>query len=279
MKKNIFVWSFISVMLLAVVLSGCQPIRGAKELLSPPPSCPIEGQKICNKQCVDPLTDIDGNTYKVVTIGDQCWMAENLKVSHYASGDLIPQISSQILYWNDEAVRPEGWVNYAWNSSNDAIYGKIYSWPVITNSKGLCPVGWHVPSDEEFTKLEGFADTIYEWDSQDPGWTAIAPAVRGFDCGKKLKSITGWTEILQNTDDFGFNAIPGGYKRNNAYPFYGRYWYSVFWTSTPGPNGPGWLRMYSTATNGVPRGYGPVGNSPKGPEGAYVRCIKDSTVK
>jgi len=252
-----------------------------------------ENSKNCPSDCFSQstnittgtVTDIQGNTYKTVKIGEQWWMAENLKTSKYRNGEDIGQISSSINYWPNNSIK--GWVNYAWNSSNDAIYGKLYSWPVIIDSRGLCPVGWHVPTDEEFTKLEGFADTQYEWDSLDSGWTNTDFMGRGFDCGKKLKSVDGWrTGAVLNTDDFGFNAIPGGYKRNVALSFYGgpnengTLWYAVFWTSTSskGYLNRGWLRLYSGAGDRVIRVYA-QDNIAKGPEGAYVRCIKDSSVK
>jgi len=282
---------------LATSTYTCPNNKCEKDLGENSKNCPQDCYSQSTNITAGTVTDIQGNIYKTVKIGEQWWMAENLKTSKYADGTLIPQISSRIIYWNLEKTIPEGWVNYAWNSSYDSVYGKLYSWPVINNSKNICPTGWHVPTDEELTKLEGFADTQYEWDSMNPNWTVLAPTPRGFDAGKKLKSVSGWRiGGASGTDDFGFNATPGGYKRNNACPFYGGplystpycqgnddpsegFWYSVFWTSTPGrnpPSYPGWLRMYSAGTDGVPRGYGPVGNSTKGPEGAYIRCIKDS---
>ena len=79
----------------------------------------------------DTVTDIDGNVYQTVQIGDQFWMAENLKVTHYQNGDEIP-----CNVYNDDP-------------SNAAIYGRLYNWYAVDDERGICPEGWHVPSDDE----------------------------------------------------------------------------------------------------------------------------------
>jgi uncharacterized protein (TIGR02145 family) len=228
------------------------------------------------------LTDIDGNVYKTVKIGNQWWMAENLRVKRYRNGDTIPELYSDIAYWYDNTF--EGWANYNWDSAYDSTYGKIYSWTAVNNSKHLCPDGWHVPSDEEFTILSGYVDSQYEWNSTDPSWLNTNSEGRGFDAGKKLKSKKGWSGSCSNMglDTYGFNALPGGYKRNLHFPFYGGpypddLWYAVFWTSTPSPGylNRGWIRLYSCGTDKEIRTF-QVNNTEKLAEGAYVRCIQDN---
>ncbi|SVB66406.1 uncharacterized protein METZ01_LOCUS219260, partial [marine metagenome] len=84
------------------------------------------------------VTDIDGNVYQTVQIGDQLWMAENLKVTHYQNGDEIP-----CNVYNDDP-------------SNSAIYGRLYTWYAVDDERGICPEDWHVPTDEEYTVLTDY---------------------------------------------------------------------------------------------------------------------------
>ena len=110
------------------------------------------------------VTDIDGNTYRTVRIGDQIWMQENLRVTHYADGTAVPFVENSTnwdaLEWDDKA--------YCWydNSvANKDIYGGLYTWAAAMNGElsseanpsgmqGVCPNGWHLPSDSEWKQLE-----------------------------------------------------------------------------------------------------------------------------
>jgi len=106
--------------------------------------------------CSD-VEDIDGNCYQTVQIGEQVWMAENLKVTHYNDG-------SEIQYVQSESSEPDVWVNlstgaygyYNDDPSNLNTYGNLYNWYTVDDSRGLCMDGWHVPSDEEIMELEMF---------------------------------------------------------------------------------------------------------------------------
>ena len=101
------------------------------------------------------VTDIDGNVYETILIGDQLWMAENLKVIHYNDGDeILTGYSGSEWSWLDSgayAVSPDD--N---NPSNAEIYGNLYNWYVVDDDRGVCPENWHVPSDAEFTVLTDF---------------------------------------------------------------------------------------------------------------------------
>ena len=88
------------------------------------------------------VTDIDGNIYETILIGDQLWMAENLKVTHYQNSDEIPYI------YNDPQYG--AYINYNNNADNVAVYGRLYNWFTVNDERGLCPDNWHVPSDDEF---------------------------------------------------------------------------------------------------------------------------------
>lgn len=155
--------------------------------------------------------DGDGNIYQVDTIGTQIWLAENLKTTRYNDGSVIPHIPD-VLSWSTRTVPA-----YCWYSNKESIYkaqyGALYNWYTV-NTGRLCPAGWHVPTDAEWDTL-----TIYL------GTDSLA--------GGKLKEIgtTHWAEPNTGaTDEFGFTALPGGYRRYNGVfideRFYGYWWNS-----------------------------------------------------
>jgi hypothetical protein len=96
------------------------------------------------------LTDIDGNKYKTVKIGNQWWMAENLSVSHYRDGTSIPKVTEETQWAN---LTTGAWCYYNNDSDLGIIYGKLYNWYAVNDSRGLAPAGWHIPSDAEWTIL------------------------------------------------------------------------------------------------------------------------------
>jgi uncharacterized protein (TIGR02145 family) len=100
------------------------------------------------------ISDVDGNTYKTVIIGDQQWMAENLKVTKFNDGTGIPN-ASLWLDWSENDTT--GWCNYYNKAEYNAKNGKLYNWnvvsPVKNGEKNVCPKGWHVPNDAEWDKL------------------------------------------------------------------------------------------------------------------------------
>src|SRR5574344_1985932 len=98
------------------------------------------------------ITDIDGNTYKTVTIGTQTWMAENLKVTKYNDGIAIPNVTDATA-WSE--LTTGALCDYDNTPSNSETYGKLYNWYAVNTGK-LCPTGWHVPSDAEWTILENY---------------------------------------------------------------------------------------------------------------------------
>ena len=97
------------------------------------------------------LTDIDGNGYDTVKIGSQFWMKQNLNTAHYRNGDIIPQITSTNLW---ATLYTGAW---CWYNNDPAIYaatyGRLYNWYAVNDPRGLAPMGWHVPTDAEWTTL------------------------------------------------------------------------------------------------------------------------------
>jgi uncharacterized protein (TIGR02145 family) len=216
------------------------------------------------------LTDIDGNVYQAVKIGDQCWMAEDLKVGTYPNGDAIPYIDDNatwgVLADNNTS---DAYTVYD-DDNNDGVvdianpdYGYLYSyaaaigdnWARDNNAnQGVCPDGWHLPSDAEWTELTDYL-----------GGTSVA--------GGKLKETgtTHWNSPNTGaTNESGFSALPGGYRSylNGAFGGVGSnvgYW----WSATEYSSYNAWTRGLYYATADVYR-FNYYKSS-----GFSVRCLKD----
>jgi uncharacterized protein (TIGR02145 family) len=174
----------------------------------------------------DTCVDIDGNSYETVQIGNQLWMAENLKVTHYRNGDEIPNItdSSQWIVFSSGA-----YCNYNNDSSIADTYGRLYNWFAVGDSRDICPEGYHIPSDGEWMTLE----TALGMSESD----ANLGGNRGTNEGSKLAgNLNLWNSgELENNSEFGasgFNALPGGHRYNfvGIDGYIGRS--SDFWSST-----------------------------------------------
>jgi uncharacterized protein (TIGR02145 family) len=159
-------------------------------------------------------TDIDGNTYKSVIIGEQEWMAENLRTSKYSDGTAIPNVTDSTQWEN---LTTGAWCNYNNSSTNDASYGKLYNWYAVETGK-LCPTGWHVPTDSEWYVLIHYLTANGDSSTE----------------GKALKSTSGWNNGGNGTDDYGWNGLPGGegYAWNTSFGRIGNY--GSWWSSSQG---------------------------------------------
>ncbi len=172
--------------------------------------------------CVDTIIDQrDGKVYNIVQIFDQCWMAENLNIGIMINGDQYPS--------NNGSIEKYCYDN---NSGYCEMYGGLYQWDemmqytTVQGTQGICPSGWHIPTDDEWKILEGKVDSQYP--VGDPIWDEFG--LRGYDAGKNLKSTSGW---IQNSGEnaFGFNALPGGYHDPDE-NFYSLGSDACFWSST-----------------------------------------------
>ena len=99
------------------------------------------------------VSDIDGNTYKTVVVGEQNWMAENLKTTRYATGDTIPNVINKEKWLN---LTNGTWAYYKNDEKFNDVYGKLYNWHNVIDERNVCPNGWHVPSDAEWKVLADF---------------------------------------------------------------------------------------------------------------------------
>ncbi|MCK9423512.1 MAG: hypothetical protein M0Q38_13030 [Bacteroidales bacterium] len=206
------------------------------------------------------VTDIDGNAYHTVVIGNFEWMAENLKTTSWNNNTKIPNIIDSIA-WIGLTIGAYCWYNN--DESNAKTYGALYNWYAV-NTGRLCPEGWRVPSDEEWKLLEGYVDTQYGrcdtiWD--DSGG-------RGNDAGQRLKKSSGWSSGGIGKDDFGFSALPGGERCSNGRFFLeGR---SGFWWSSTGYDESGaWYRNMIYSLDDIFRLIHPKWM------GFSVRCLRD----
>ena len=205
------------------------------------------------------VIDIDGNVYQSVKIGDQYWMAENLKVTHYRNGDAIPNVTGNIEWSN---LTTGAYCNYNNDDTNADTYGSLYNWYAVDDSRNIAPEGWHVPTDEEWKELE-----MYLGMSQSE---ADGTGFRGTDEGSKLKSTSGWFNNGNGTDDYGFSALPGSYRGadgGGGYYFLGKYAY--FRSSTEGSSNYVWYRILDYNYSYIGRG---LGNKDGG---LSVRCVRD----
>ncbi len=206
----------------------------------------------------DPLTDArDGKQYQTVRISDQCWMAGNLNVGNMIEGTIEQSDNGTIekyCYENSE--------------ENCNTYGGLYQWNEIlqygAGSQGICPKGWHIPTDVEYKILEGTVDSLYGvgntvWDQT--GW-------RGYNAGKNLKA-QGWN----GTDAFGFNALPAGYRTEDGSAFSGMSSHAYFWAfSSTGPD-TGYVRHLDASSQLVHRFLA------SGDQGNSLRCIKGQGIE
>ncbi|MCK4662604.1 MAG: hypothetical protein KAT68_07050 [Bacteroidales bacterium] len=220
--------------------------------------------------CPSSVTDYDGNEYNVVLIGNQCWMAENLKTMHYANGTAIPlvEITSD---WDNLGYTDKAYCYYDNSTTNSDTYGTLYTWAAIMNGatsndanpsgvQGVCPDGWHIPSDDEWKELE-----MYLGMSQSE---ADAIGYRGTDEGDKLKVTNGWYSNGNGTNSSGFTVLPAGY-RNDDGAFFGLGYTAFFWSSTEYSSSNAWRRTLGFSISGVHRI-----NSCKN-LGFSARCLKD----
>lgn len=187
-------------------------------------------------------TDIDGNSYNSVKIGNQIWMTENLKVTRYSTGNSIPNV-----------VDDTTWVHLTTGAYFDnTTYGKLYNWYTVVDSSNLCPSGWHVPTDGE--------------------WTSLTNYLGGEDvAGSRLKE-TGtnhWkTPNIGATNESGFTALPGGSRLASDLFFHDGHG-GAWWSTTKYNSDRAWYRSLFYSDFIVSRKY----NSLK--SGFSVRCVKD----
>ncbi len=221
------VYSLSIIVLFFVLLSGCK-----KE-----------------KDIPETVTDIDGNIYQTVTIGNQVWLVENFKSAKYNDGTSIPLVTGNTEWIN---LSTPGYCWYDNDIANKEPYGALYNWYAGQTGK-LCPTGWHVPSDKEWTALTDFL-----------GGEGIAGGIL------KEAGTSHWdTPNTGATDESGFTALPGGFRGAQGTCYYIGYW-CQYWTSTSPFESVAYYRQMAADSEGVDNG---KGNAIQRLCGLSVRCL------
>jgi|GEM_PF-1013229 uncharacterized protein (TIGR02145 family) len=226
--------------------------------------------------CGSQIYDYDSNQYNTVLIGNQCWMKENLRTEHYADGTAIQIVTSNNTWANLGDNNTDKAFCY-YNNNLNSEYGALYTWAAAMNGanstnsspsyvQGICPSGWHVPSDNEWKELEIYMG-MNQISVDSSGW-------RGTNEGGKLKEngITHW--ISPNTgatNESGFTALPGGYRHEMDGSFHNTGIDGFWWSSTENNNGSAWFRYLYYINSASNR------SAYSKSSGYSVRCIKDTS--
>jgi uncharacterized protein (TIGR02145 family) len=227
------------------------------------------------------VTDLDNNTYNTVAIGNQCWTKTNLKVTQYNDGTAIPlentgSSGGASMTWQDLVTGAYTiYGNELSTQTNATNYGFLYNWyaaaGIITSggasTKNICPTGWKVPSDSDWTTLIQYIDNTA---------TSTAVGSQSTTAGGKLKSTdNSWTvasPAMPGTDDYSFGALPGG-TRVSGGSFSDIGVRAFFWSTTDSGANSAWGRSLYNYSLGVFRSHD-SGNDYKS-SGASIRCLKN----
>ncbi len=197
------------------------------------------------------------NAQESIQIGSQTWMKKNLDTDRFANGELIPEAKTDEEWKAAGENQKPAWCYYANDSANGAKYGRLYNWYAVADSRRLCPTGWHVPSDAEWTILE----TIL-------GGTSVA--------GGAMKAVSSlWCSPNTGaTNSSGFTAFPGGNNQSGNHYYAGAAFYRIgkdglWWSSSEYSSNHAWSRglYYNYALSFRVNDYKTKGFS--------VRCLRD----
>ncbi len=207
--------------------------------------------------------DYDGIEYDTLRLGNQLWMAENLRSTHFRDGTPISLVSDSIQW---PLLDTRAYCYYDNDSSRIEGNGMLYNGYAVMDLHNLAPDGWHIPTDEEWKELELYLGM--NENALDSIWS------RGSDEGSNLAGELAlwWSGLLTDSPNLGssgFNALPSGYRHSN-----GRYFFigqnAYFWTSTMYSDSEFWVRYLTKDDSGIGRHHQPIRN------GFSVRCIRDT---
>ncbi len=206
------------------------------------------------------LTDVENNIYKTIKIGNQWWMAENLKVKKFRNGNPVISAQSDIT-WKDTVS------GYCLYDNNTSAPGLLYNWYAVTDTNMLAPSGWHIATDNDWKELEKFLG-MSQVDADNTGW-------RGTHEAEKLKiesSLSGWIRYgdVWSTNESGFTALAGGNRRfDGVYADPGLFATGFWWSLKENSDHESWYRYMDYKNSKVFRSHC---------EKAYgfsVRCVKN----
>jgi uncharacterized protein (TIGR02145 family) len=201
------------------------------------------------------VIDIDGNRYSSIVVNGREWMQANLDVSHYRNGDIVDQ-PTNLSEWSTST---SGLCTYYNNDTINNIYGKLYNWYVVQDTRGICPSGWHVPNENEWNELIGFLDPTY----------SATSITQSSIAGGAMKSMFGWNAPnIGALNTSGFTALPGGNMQSTG-SFINEGLIGYWWTSSEQSPSNAWYRMIAGYNSAFDRG----NRTKKG--GLSIRCVKD----
>lgn len=206
------------------------------------------------------VTDVDGNLYYTAKIGEQWWMIENLRVTHYRNGEAIPNVTDGGTW---EGLTSGAYCNYNNDQGMVATHGRLYNWYAVADSRNIAPAGWHVPTDADWKQLEMYMG-MSQAEADASGW-------RGTDEGGKLKEVgtTHWNPPNTGAiNESGFSALPGGFRGIDG-GFGGIGDWADLWSSTEDISSHAWYGTLGYGSSQVARSSG------NKHYGFSVRCVRD----
>ncbi len=229
------------------------------------------------------VSDIEGNEYKTVVIGSQEWMAENLRTGKYNDGTTIPHVTDNE-EWNTTQYGAYYIVPYDLADGVDSeqemakLYGKLYNWHAVLDNKGLCPDGWKVPSDDDWTILEEYLITNHDLhnDPQSNDQDGVGNYLKscrqkdsqlGGDCDTEEHPYWDGGDFFYGVDYYGFSALPAGERLISGMP-HGLTSLAMFWSYTPQGSASAVNRVLSITSASLNADFAPRNN------GHSVRCMR-----
>jgi uncharacterized protein (TIGR02145 family) len=215
------------------------------------------------------VTDVDGNSYNTVTISGQVWMVQNLRTTKYRDGSAVPNVTSHTSWGT---LTTGAWAAYDNDAGNVSTYGRHYNWHAVNDPRGLCPQGWHVPTDADWKTLETALGMPAAQLNQNDAMRGGAQNVGG-----KLKSTTNhWAQPNTGANnESGFTALPGGVRYSDYEPgvdpssFFEIGESGAWWSATANDANSAWARQLLHQDAGIYRGHEVK------QEGYCVRCVRD----
>jgi uncharacterized protein (TIGR02145 family) len=207
--------------------------------------------KTIAQESTETVQDIDGNVYPIITIGKQAWLKKDLKTTSYSNGDSIGTNTTATLDITNEPTPKYQWA-YDGNEGNVEIYSRLYTWYAATDDRNICPTGWHVPTEADWSTLTTFL-------------------VGEYVAGGKLKEtgIIHWKNPnIGATNESGFTALPGGYRHGNG-TFYDIGVTGNWWSSTEVSTNNAWCYTMCNNLRNINKHYSKKTNN------LSVRCVRD----
>jgi uncharacterized protein (TIGR02145 family) len=217
-----------------------------------------DGDGVCDWDCGESLV-YDGYDYSTVQIGGQCWFAENCRYLPSVS-PTFPSSTTDPHYfvYGYEGTDVEAAKSTEIYETNVyETYGVLYNWPAVM-TEGICPSGWHIPSDGEWQTME-ISLGMWESEAASEGW-------RGYDEGYQMKSTSGWYQGGNGSNSSGFNCLPGGFTSTSF--FQAIQTYGMWWSASESGSD-SWRRILNYSANTVERS---VTNQYYG---FSARCLRD----